>query len=232
MSYDVVKSINSLIESGIGDRDRLEYILNRVSEGKYLYLSDKNYLENLLQAIPIQKEPSSQRSEDNDIENELLNELRSLSKRVERIENAGKFDMEEKSRSKPTELNPNLGQEKSNEEISKKRASTKNEDITLALSIVLGLVGLTGISQIYLGKVAKGVGIMIISFMLIGSTAYFLSTNISENVFNTHIVKNSYLIVAVVGYLGLYIYQVFDTRKLCLTYNKYVVEHKTPPPWW
>jgi hypothetical protein len=227
----VVKSINSLIESGVGDRDRLEYILSRVSEGKYLYLSDKDYLENLLQSIPIQKGPSSNRSEDSNIETELLTELRSLSKRIERIENATKFDMQEKTRSKPIELGPNLGQEKSNEE-SQKNISTKNEDIALALSIVLGLVGLTGISQIYLGKVAKGVGIMIISFMLVGSTAYFLSTNISENVFNTPIVKNSYLIVTVVGYLGLYIYQVFDTRKLCLTYNKYVAEHKTPPPWW
>jgi len=224
----VIKSINSLIESGIGDRDRLEYILNMISEGKYLYLSDKNYLENLLQSIPIQKESSSHGSEDNNIENELLNELRSLSKRVERIEKTGKFDMEEKTRSTPTKLDPNLAQEKSNEEISKKRAIPKNEDATLALSIVLGLIGLTGISQIYLGKVAKGVGIMIISFMLIGSTAYFLSTNMSENGFNNPIVKNSFLIVAVVGYLGLYIYQIFDARKLCLTYNKYVVEHKTP----
>jgi TM2 domain-containing membrane protein YozV len=227
----VVKSINSLIESGIGDRDRLEYILNRVSEGKYLYLSDKNYLENLLQSIPIQKQ-YSRRSEDNNIENELLNELRSLSKRVERIENADNFDIGEKTKSKPIELGPNLTQEKSNDEISKKRTTQKNEEITLALSIVLGLVGLTGISQIYLGKVAKGIGIMIISFMLIGSTAYFLSTNMSENGFNTPIVKNSFLIVAVVGYFGLYIYQVFDARKLCFTYNKYVVEHKTSPPWW
>jgi len=220
------------MESGIGDRDRLQYILNTVSEGKYLYLSDKNYLENLLQSIPVQKESSSSRSENNDVVNELLNELRFLSKKMDRIERAGKFDIEEKSKSKSTELYQNLEQEKPNEEISKKKATPKNEDLTLALSIILGLVGLAGISQIYLNKVAKGVGIMIISFMLIGSIIYFISHQMPETEFNIPIAKSSFLIVASVGYLGLYVYQIFDARKLCLTYNRYVAEHRTPPPWW
>ena len=220
------------MESGIGDRDRLQYILNTVSEGKYLYLSDKNYLENLLQSIPVQKESSSSRSENNDVVNELLNELRFLSKKMDRIERAGKFDIEEKSKSKSTELYQNLEQEKPNEEIFKKKATPKNEDLTLALSIILGLVGLAGISQIYLNKVAKGVGIMIISFMLIGSIIYFISPKMPENEFNIPIAKSSFLIVASVGYLGLYVYQIFDARKLCLTYNRYVAEHRTPPPWW
>ena len=232
MSYDLIKSINSLIESGIGNRDRLQYILNTVSEGKYLYLSDKNYLENLLQSIPVQKESSSPRSDDNDVVNELLNELRSLSKKVERIERASKFDTEENNKSKSTELYQNLEQEKSNEEISKKKATPKNEDLTLTLSIVLGLVGLTGISQIYLNKVAKGVGIMIISFMLIGSITYFIFPKMPENEFNIPIAKSYFLIVASIGYLGLYVYQIFDARKLCLTYNKYVAGHRTHPPWW
>jgi len=220
------------MESGIGDSDRLQYILNTVSEGKYLYLSDKNYLENLLQSIPVQKESSSSRSENNDVVNELLNELRFLSKKMDRIERAGKFDIEEKSKSKSTELYQNLEQEKPNEEISKKKATPKNEDLTLALSIILGLVGLAGISQIYLNKVAKGVGIMIISFMLIGSIIYFISHQMPETEFNIPIAKSSFLIVASVGYLGLYVYQIFDARKLCLTYNRYVAEHRTPPPWW
>lgn len=220
------------MESGIGDRDRLQYILNTVSEGKYLYLSDKNYLENLLHSIPVQKESPSLRSDDNDVVNELLDELRLLNKKVEQIERTSKIDTKEKGKSKSTELYQNLTQEKSNEEISKKKATPKNEDLTLALSIILGLVGLAGISQIYLNKVAKGVGIMIISFMLIGSIIYFISTKMPENEFNIPIAKSSFLIVASVGYLGLYVYQIFDARKLCLTYNKYVAEHRTPPPWW
>ena len=144
---------------------------------------------------------------------------------------ANKFYNKE-DRSKPIESYLNLPQEKSSEEISRKGATQKNEDLTLALSIVLGLVGLTGIGQIYLGKVAKGVGIMAISFILIGFTVYFISTNMPENVFNTPIAKNSILIIGTIGYLGLYVYQVFDSRKLCLTYNKYVVEQGTSPPWW
>src|SRR6267378_2360549 len=207
------------MESGIGDRDRLQYILNTVSEGKYLYLSDKNYLENLLHSIPVQKESPSLKSDDNDVVNELLDELRLLNKKVEQIERTSKIHTEGKGQSKSTESYQNLTQKKPNED-SKKRATPKNEDLTLALSIILGLVGLAGISQIYLNKVAKGIGIMIISFILIGSIIYFISPQMPETEFNIPIAKSSFLIVASVGYLGLYVYQIFDARKLCLTYNK------------
>ena len=219
------------MKSGIGDRDRLQYILNTVSEGKYLYLSDKNYLESLLQSIPAQKESSNIRSDDSNVINELLDELRLLNKKVERIERTGKFDTTEKDKLKSTESYQNLTEEKPNDVISQKIAP-KNEDLTLSLSIVLGLVGLSGISQIYLNKIAKGVGILIISFMLVGSIIYLISTKIPENEFNIPISKSSFLIIAIVGYLGLYVYQIFDARKLCLTYNKYVVEYRTSPPWW
>ena len=220
------------MESGIGDHDRLQYILNTVSEGKYLYLSDKNYLENLLHSIPVQKESLGLRSDDNDVVNELLDELRLLNKKVEQIERTGKIHTEEKGQSKSTESYQNITQKKPNEDIPKKKVTPKNEDLTLALSIILGLVGLAGISQIYLNKVAKGIGIMIISFMLIGFIIYFISPQMPETEFDIPIAKSSFLIVASVGFLGLYVYQVFDARKLCLTYNKYVTEHKTPPPWW
>jgi TM2 domain-containing membrane protein YozV len=228
MSYDAIRTINSLIESGAGDQDRLKFILKRVSEGKYLYLSDKNYLEELLQSNPIEKKSAVNNFGVN-VENEL-NKLRSMSKRVGQIEIASKFEQEEKTRS-DTKLSQNTFQEKSYT-IYKKSAVQKNEDLALALSIVLGLVGLVGISQIYLGKVAKGVGIMIISFTLIGSIIYLTSPDISENQFNIHITENSFLIILVIGYLGLYIYQVFDSHNLCLTYNKYVLKYKTLPPWW
>jgi len=220
------------MKSGIGDRDRLQYILNTVTEGKYLYLSDKNYLENLLHSIPAQNESSSIRSDDNDVVNELLDELRLLNKKVEQIERTSKIHTEEKGKSKQTESYQTVTQEKSNEVISKKNVTTKNEDLTLALSIILGLVGLSGISQIYLNKIAKGIGIMIISFMLVGLIIYSISPQTPEKEFNIPIAKSSLLIVASISYLGLYVYQIFDARKLCLTYNKYVTEYKTIPPWW
>ena len=231
LSFELIKSINSLIKSGIGERDRLEHILSTVSDGKYLYLSDKNYLETLLQSIPGQNESSHIKSEDKDVTNEILEELRSLNKKVEQIE-ATKFDKGEKEESKPTASHQDIIQEKPSEEIHKKRLTPKNEDLTLSLSVVLGLVGLSGISHIYLNKIAKGAGIIIISFMLIGSSVYFLSTNILKNELSIPIVRNALAIILIVSYLGLYIYQILDARKLCLTYNAYVTEHGVPPPWW
>ena len=48
LAYELVKSIRGLIQQGVGDSARLEYILDRLEKGKVLYHSDKQYLENLL----------------------------------------------------------------------------------------------------------------------------------------------------------------------------------------
>src|SRR6185312_12417141 len=48
MSYEVMRSVRQLIESGIGDIARLSHILDRLENGKYVYLTDQRYLENLL----------------------------------------------------------------------------------------------------------------------------------------------------------------------------------------
>lgn len=125
MSYEMMKSIQDLIKAGKGDVSRLEHILNILREGKYLYLSDQKYLESLL--YEAEREGKTERIGETDVNNDLLNEIRkkleNISDRLEKIEN---------------EFYPSSG--KSSTYPDYKKHKQKNEDTTLLLSIILGLL--------------------------------------------------------------------------------------------
>ncbi|MGH9909363.1 MAG: hypothetical protein ACRD32_01855, partial [Nitrososphaerales archaeon] len=153
MSYDLIKSVQHLIELQKGDVGRLEYILDTLKERKYLYLSDQKYLENLLQEAQNEEREKDETIHNNVVINELKNEIRNLREKLDKIETE--------------KINPNketkVGDQK------REKITQKNEVVTLALSIVLGLVSLSGVGHMYLGKYAKGIGILVISFISIGS---------------------------------------------------------------
>ena len=86
----------------------------------------------------------------------------------------------------------------------------KNEGTGLILSIVLGLFCLNGIGQIYAGKVGRGIGIMIGSWVLI-------------------VVGVLTMGVGLIAYLAIFIWQIFDTKKLCREFNEYVSQNGRPP---
>ena len=86
----------------------------------------------------------------------------------------------------------------------------KDENTTLILSIILGLIGLPGIGHMYVGKVGKGVGILIGSWILI-------------------IVGVATLGIGLIVYLILFIWQIFDSRNLCRQYNQYLSQNGRPP---
>ena len=86
----------------------------------------------------------------------------------------------------------------------------KNEGTGLILSIVLGLFCLNGIGQIYAGKVGRGVAIMIGSWVLI-------------------VVGVLTLGIGLIAYLAIFIWQIFDTKKLCREYNEFFSLNGRPP---
>ena len=86
----------------------------------------------------------------------------------------------------------------------------KNEGTALILSIVLGLFCLNGIGQIYAGKVGRGIAIMIGSWVLI-------------------VVGVLTLGIGLIAYLAIFIWQIFDTKKLCKEYNEFVSLNGRPP---
>ncbi len=106
-------------------------------------------------------------------------------------------------------------QEKQNEAQNLQR-KLKSESTTLLLSIIVGLFGINGIGHIYVGKIGKGVWILIGSLILfgIGIATVFIGVGI----------------VFLVIYFVVYIWQIIDSRNLCRTYNQQV-EATGRPPW-
>lgn len=116
----------------------------------------------------------------------------------------------------------------------------KSEGITLVLSIVLGLMGLMGIGHIYIGRVKRGIIILIgglfiwvIVFIPIG----FLSVlDDPQNLSDEEILAQVFgpmmgaLIIGGIGGFALFIWQIINARSLCRDYNLYY-EKKGEAPW-
>jgi len=91
----------------------------------------------------------------------------------------------------------------------------KGEGTALILAIVLGLFGLCGIGHLYVGKIGRGIGILIGNWVLLGigvATAVFLIG-----------------IPFLIGALVLFIWQIIDARNLCREYNDYLANNGRPP---
>ena len=86
----------------------------------------------------------------------------------------------------------------------------KNEGTGLILSIVLGIFGLCGIGQIYAGRVGRGIGIMIGVWILV---AIGIAT----------------MGIGLIAVLAVFIWQIFDTKKLCKKYNDFLASNGSPP---
>jgi len=224
LAYELIKSIRGLIQQGVGDSARLEYILDRLETGKALYHSDRQYLENLLYPDEATSEQTP-KVRTNSLE-KLSVELKSLNVQLENIL---------KNKQKTEIITPEVEQKaqttskaKTEENI---KVGSKSEELTLVLSVVLGLVSLQGIGHLYIGKIAKGAGVLVLSLLLSAiCISYFVG--IMPKSIPTSFTSAYLLPIIAVGYLGLYVFQVLDSNKLCMSYNKYINEHGKPPPWW
>ncbi len=102
----------------------------------------------------------------------------------------------------------------------------KSEGVTLVLSTILGLLGFNGTGHIYLGKIRRGIALLVgslgILVAMVGSLAI------------VDVLWSSELVLAVfgisfIGYIALFVYQIIDARRLCKEYNKAVYETGIAP---
>ena len=228
MSYDLVRSVRNLIQQGVGDASRLGYILNRLENGKYLYLSDQKYLEDLLSESDIITSQPPETKVDSHSLGKLESDLKQLNTQLEKI--LKKRDAVEKM--------PSDSDLRKVETPAKERTvhvntpvHYKSEHFTLILTVVLGLISLQGIGHIYLGKTARGVGILALSLLLFTLWLSYVMGVVSRDSVPSF-VSVYFLPVTAAGYLGLYIFQILDSKKLCSIYNEYVSEQGKKPPWW
>ena len=116
----------------------------------------------------------------------------------------------------------------------------KSEGMTLVLSIALGLLGLMGIGHIYVGKVKRGIAILIgglfiwvIVFIPIGFLSVLEeSQELSEEEIMIQLLGPMFgaLIIGGIAGIALFIWQIINARRLCRDYNLYY-EKKGEPPW-
>ena len=89
MSDDLINSVKQLIQLGKGDPGRLEYILDMLTTGRIMPLSDQKYLENI---IPLylggQDQESVQKKNEYTIEH-LQKEIQSINQKLVRLERRG-----------------------------------------------------------------------------------------------------------------------------------------------
>ena len=132
--------------------------------------------------------------------------------------------------------------EKMEEKIEEKQKTTasmknyKSEGTTLILSIVVGLMGFMGVGHIYLGRVRRGIIILIIG--LLWWTIFFIPmvmlgmlSEVEEDVFDMTAMMGlmgGFMIVGI-GVLALFIWQILNARKLCKEYNEHLEQHGKPP---
>ncbi len=104
----------------------------------------------------------------------------------------------------------------------------KDEWITYVLSIGVGfatLLGIMGVGHIYLGRVRRGVIILIIGIILwIGLIVPVLFFGM----FPFYYFGGGFA-VFIMGIIVLFILQILDSRKLCKEYNEYLEQHGKPP---
>ena len=89
--------------------------------------------------------------------------------------------------------------------------SNKDSGIALILSVVLGIFSICGVGQIYVGRVGRGIGILILGWVLL-------------------VIGVATMGIGLLLYLGFFIWQVYDTNNLCKQYN-YVLNTSGRPPW-
>ena len=250
MSEDVLKKIQHMLDEEIGDIGRLYHIKDSLEKGKTLYLSDQKYLDTMISKhVSIEKTfkvlPKLGKQQQFDTYNDQNSE------EVKILDTSDK----------PRHNSADNVQSKLNkmEDIVKKYESRpkpseyKSESATLVLSIVVGLFGIMGVGHLYIGKIRRGIIIMVIGFSLwtvviipflflgigdeleqsITEDIEFLqySDNLPQK--DTTVVLIGFMIAAVavsIGYLVLFIWQILDSRKLCKRYNQYL-EQEGKPLW-
>lgn len=141
--------------------------------------------------------------------------------------------------------------EKGGEDIPKKlfpeRVEYKSESITLIFAIIVSLFGFMGVGHMYLGKVKKGIVILVLGLvksvagilLLIGGLAFLGQNSVSSKVYeplgSSHIDPTTGIIILaigiglLIGVIVLFFWQILDARKLCRKYNEYVTEHGKRP---
>jgi len=94
----------------------------------------------------------------------------------------------------------------------------KSPGTSALIAFIGGIFGLPGIGHIYVGKVGRGIGILLLGLVLYVLTIVFLFTFAPMS------------LIFSIGYLIMFIWQIFSARKLAKKFNE-LVRTTNKEPW-
>lgn len=111
----------------------------------------------------------------------------------------------------------------------------KSAGATLALALVIGFLGICGIGHIYLGRVRRGIVVLVASLGIgVATAAVWLVAVPGMFGFGGDVealgMVTVFGVAPLVAHVGFFVWTVCDAWKLCKRYNS-VLEETGRPPW-
>ena len=121
-----------------------------------------------------------------------------------------------------------------------KEIERKNAGLAAVLALIAGIFGIWGIGHIYIGKIGKGIVLLILGFLLTWVTSIFLLApmGIFFGIFFGAMHRGlSGFFMGLLGVIAIWIlvcfvifvWQVYDAYRLAKYYNEYVQQHGKEP---
>ncbi len=194
------KEIQNLIDNNRGDAGRLEFILSSIKEDKEIYNTDQKFLISLL--------------EKHSYDENILEHLHFFNqKNIPKKETVTTFA-------------DNIQDSETYQDVLCNHKS-KNKRNATVLAVLLGILGIGGIGHLYIGKTARGLGILSsnITVFLLGFAFFFFESLPIIDI--TWDVPEFLLFIELIPLFlfltntGIFVWQIIDVRKLAKKYNEH-----------
>ena len=104
---------------------------------------------------------------------------------------------------------PGCGKPQNNASAVTMAAQTKNAGTAIVIALIAGILGFNGIGHLYIGKIRKGIVILVVGWIILTITFLFVPF--------------------VLIYFIFWIWQAYDVNKSAKYYNQYILKNgKTP----
>ncbi|MEM2960084.1 MAG: zinc-ribbon domain-containing protein [Candidatus Bathyarchaeia archaeon] len=118
---------------------------------------------------------------------------------------------------------------------------TKNTGLAAVLALILGIFGLWGVGHIYVGKIGRGLALLILGIILEWGLGFFVFFGmVFGGIFRgyqygvpelTRVLFVGVITLAIWALitLAIFIWQIYDAYKLAKYYNEYVQQYRKAP---
>jgi len=112
---------------------------------------------------------------------------------------------------------------------------TKNTGLAALIALILGIFGVWGAGHIYVGKLTRGIALMILGILLewvLGFAIFFSALFGGLWLWGPRgaigaLIGGAILWLAII--IGIFIWQIYDAYNLAKYYNRYVQQYRKPP---